>query len=202
MGVADTFPVDADYTVTRTKESNVLRARLDSALEYFRQKGPPRRIFMLVFNRRSSADWHSIENFRLSMMTDFFTWIDKTANRSYSVFFDTEPTYEEAGNEMVNIKLQLIEAAGAAMETYPTFAAGNPYISIPVASAVDLGVNGWQFLYAGYGFRVNPTSGGGYTSIYLDEVVTGAGTTNEAVPLGLHRVRVMGGAPTSLDYLI
>ena len=202
MGVADTFPVDADYTVTRTKESNVLRARLDSALEYFRQKGPPRRIFMLVFNRRSSADWHSIENFRLSMMTDFFTWIDKTANRSYSVFFDTEPTYEEAGNEMVNIKLQLIEAAGAAMATYPTFAAGNHYISIPVASAVDLGVNGWQFLYAGYGFRVNPTSGGGYTSIYLDEVVTGAGTTNEAVPLGLHRVRVVGGAPTSLDHLI
>ena len=191
MGVADTFPVDADYTVTRTKESNVLRARLDSALEYFRQKGPPRRIFMLVFNRRSSADWHSIENFRLSMMTDFFTWIDKTANRSYTVFFDTEPTYEEAGNEMVNIKLQLIEAAGAAMATYPTFAAGNPYISIPVASAVDLGVNGWQFLYAG-----------GYTSIYLDEVVTGAGTTNEAVPLGLHRVRVVGGAPTSLDHLI
>jgi hypothetical protein len=201
MGVNDTFPIDADYAVTRTKESNVLRAKLDSAREYFRQKGPSRRVFTLLFNRRSVADWRAIENFRLSMMTDFFTWIDKTANRSFSVYFDTEPTYEEVGNEMVNIKLQLIEAVGAAMATYPAFGSGNPYVTLPAAGALDLGSDGKQFLYSGYGYRVNPT-GGTYSSIYLDEVVTGAGTTNEYVPLGLHRVRVVGGAPTGIDYLI
>jgi len=30
MSITDTFPIDADYTVTRTKESNVLRAKLDA----------------------------------------------------------------------------------------------------------------------------------------------------------------------------
>jgi hypothetical protein len=198
LGVTDVFPVDADFTVTRTKESNVLRAKVDSAREYFRQKAPPRRIFTLVFNRRSAAESAAIESFRLAHMADFFTWIDKSANRSYSCWFDTEPIYEEIGNQQVNIKCQLIEAAGMPMATYPSFASGNPWISIPVANAFDLGSDGMQFIYTGYGFRVNGT----FTQIYLDETSIGGASLNEAVPLGLHRVRVVGGSPVSVDYLI
>ena len=195
MAVNDAFPVDADYTVTRTKESNVLRGRLESAREFFRQKAAPRRIFALVFNRRAKSDWDAIETFRLRMLTEFFTLHDKTANRKYSVYFDGEPTYEESGNEEHTIRVQLIEAVGAVMLQYPAFAT-EPFGNIPVAQALDLGTNGKQFLYAGYGFRVN----GSFTSVFLDEAA--ASGTKEDVPLGLHRVRVVGGSPTSLDYLI
>ena len=198
MAVNDTFPVDADYTVTRTKESNVLRGRLESAREFFRQKAAPRRIFVLVFNRRAKSDWDAIETFRLRMLTDFFTLHDKTANRKYSVYFDGEPVYEESGNEEHTIRVQLIEAVGAAMLQYPAFAT-EPFVNLSVAQALDLGTNGKQFLYAGYGFRVN----GSFTSIFLDEAdVTGGGATKTDVALGLHRVRVVGGSPTSLDYLL
>lgn len=203
MSQYDTFPVDADYSVTRSKESNVLSAKLDSGRLYLRQKGPPRRIIDLVFNRRSRVDWASIENFRLAHMSDFFTWLDKSAEpgpRSYSVYFNTEPTYEEVGNEQVNIKCQLIEAAGQPMLTYPDFGSTPPGTShnLPLSSAQNLGANGYQWLYAGYGYRVNGT----FASIFLDEADATAFPTNIAVPLGLHRVRVVGGAPTSLDYMI
>ncbi len=198
MSVTDNFPVDPDYSVTRTKESNVLTGRVESARQYFRQKAPPRRIFDLVFSRRSAADWHAIEQFRLKMMTDYFTFTDRTEARSYSVYFNTEPEYEEAGNEQINIRLQLIEAVGAAMAIYPSFAAANPYASINVALAMDLGSNGKQFLFAGYGYRVN----GSFSQIYLDELLTGGENPKTDVVLGLHRVRVVGGAPLSLDYLI
>ena len=198
MAATDIFPVDADYAVTRTKESNVLRGRVESAREFRRQKAAPRRVFVLVFDRRAKSDWDLIEEFRLKMLTDFFTLDDKTSGRKYSVYFDTEPVYEEAGNETHNIRVQLIEAAGVAMNTYPSFAAGNPSVNIPVAQATDLGADGKQFLYPGYGYRVNGT----FTSIYLDEVLTGGDNPKADVVLGLHRVRIVGGSPASLDYLI
>ena len=198
MAATDTFPIDPDYTVTRTKEANVLRGRVESAREFFRQKAAARRIFLLVFNRRAKADWDSIEQFRHKMLTDFFTFHDKTANRKYSVYFDQEPLYEEAGNEEHTIRVQLIEAVGMAMQEYPSFVAGNPFATIPAAQALDLGADGKQFVYAGYGYRVNGT----FTSIYLDEQITGGDNPKTDVVLGLHRVRIVGGAPTSLDYLI
>ncbi len=198
MSTTDTFPIDPDYSVTRTRESNVLRGRVESAREYFRQKAPSRRVFDLVFSRRSIADWNSIENFRLKMMTDFFTFTDKTSNRGYSVYFQSEPVYEEAGNEQVNIRLQLIEAAGAEMADYPSFAAGNPFATLDVSQAADLGTNGRLFIYAGYGYRVN----GSYDAIYLDETQTDGESLNTEVPLALHPLRVVGGTPNTLDYLI
>jgi len=198
MSVSDTFPVDPDYAVTRTKESNVLRGRVESAREFFRRKAAPRRVFLLLFQRRAKADWDAIEQFRLRLMTDFFTFHDKTADRKYSVYFDQEPVYEEVGNEEHTIRVQLIDAVGAAMLQYPSFAAGNPFATIPVSQALDLGANGKQFVCAGYGYRVNGT----FTQIYLDDLLTGGENPKTDVVLGLHRVRVVGGAPTSLDYLI
>jgi len=198
MAATDTFPIDPDYTVTRTKEANVLRGRVESAREFFRRKAAPRRVFLLLFQRRAKSDWDSIEQFRLKLTTDFFTFHDKTADRKYSVYFDQEPLYEEVGNEEHTIRVQLIEAVGAAMLLYPTFAAGNPFATIPVSQALDLGVDGKQFVYAGYGYRVNGT----FTQIYLDDLLTGGESPKTDVVLGLHRVRVVGGAPTSVDYLI
>ncbi|HWP85953.1 MAG TPA: hypothetical protein VNN17_12225 [Terriglobia bacterium] len=198
MAASDTFPVDPDYTVTRTKESNVLRGRLESAREFFRQKAAPRRVFLLLFHRRPKADWEAIETFRLAMLTDYFTFHDKTAGRKYSVYFDGEPLYEETGHEEHTIRAQLIEAVGAAMQEYPSFSGAYPSVHLPVSQALDLGASGKVFTYAGYGYRVN----GSYAQIYLDELLTGGESPKTDVVLGLHRVRVVGGAPASLDYLI
>lgn len=198
MSASDTFPVDADFAVTRTREGNVLRGRVESAREFFRQKAAPRRIFILVFNGRAKADWNAIENFRHKLLTDFFTFHDKTVDRKYSCYFDGEPVYEEVGNEQHNIRVELIEAAGVAMQTYPSFAAGNPSVNLLLAAAQNLGANGYQWTYGGYGYRVNGT----FTSIYLDEQLTGGEVPKTDVVLGLHRVRVVGGSPTSLDCLI
>ena len=198
MAASDNFPIDPDYTVTRTKEAGVLRGRVESAREYFRQKAAPRRVFALVFNRRAKDDWDAIENFRLKMLADFFTFFDKTANRKYSVYFDGEPVYEESSNEEHTIRVQLIEAVGAAMQLYPDFSGSYPTANLPVAAALDLGASGKVFLYGGYGYRVN----GSYTQIYLDELLTGGESPKTDVVLGLHRVRVVGGSPTSLDYLL
>jgi hypothetical protein len=184
--------------VTRTAEANVLRGRVESAREFFRRKAAPRRVFLLLFQRRAKADWDSIEQFRLRMTADFFTFEDKTAGRQYSVYFDQEPVYEEVGHEEHTIRVQLIEAVGAGMNLYPSFAAGNPFGSVPVSQALDLGANGKQFVYAGYGYRVN----GSYSQIYLDDLLTGGESPKTDVVLGLHRVRVVGGAPTSVDFLI
>src|SRR3990172_4032109 len=155
MAASDLFPVDPDYTVTRTKESNVLRGRVESAREFLRQKAAARRVFGLVFNRRAKADWDAIENFRLRMLVDFFSFHDKTANRKYSVTFDGEPLYEEMGNEEHTIRVQLIEAVGAAMQTYPDFSGAYPSVNLPVSQALDLGASGKVFIYGGYGYRVN-----------------------------------------------
>ena len=194
----DTLPLDPDYTVTRTKEPNLLRLRVESAREFLRQKAAPQRVFDLVFNRRSKAEWLQIEQFRLRLMTDFFTFVDKTAARSFSVFFNSEPVADESGHDQFNIRLQLIEAVGAPMATYPSFAAGNPFVTLNIASATDLGANGKQFVYAGYGYRLN----GAFSQIFLDDQLTGGENPKTDVVLGLHRLRVVGGAPASLDYLI
>lgn len=198
MAASDLFPVDPDFTVARSSETNLLRGRVESAREFFRQKAAPRRVFGLVFQRRSKADWEAIETFRRAMMTDFFTFHDKTAGRKYSVHFDGEPLFEETGYEEHTIRVQLIEAVGVPMQQYPDFTGAYPFATLPVAAALDLGASGKVFVYAGYGYRVN----GSFSSVYLDETLTGGENPKTDVALGLHRVRIVGGSPASLDYLI
>lgn len=198
MGASDYFPIDPDYTVTRSLRPNLLRVRLESGREIVRQKSAPQRLFTLVFNRRPKADWQAIEDFRLSMMTDYFSFQDKTANRTYSVHFEEEPVFEETGFEEHTIRLQLVEAVGAGASSYPTFLAGNPFQTILASQATDLGPNGLLFTYSGYGYRVN----GPFTQIYLDDLLTGGENPKTDVVLGIHHVRILGGPPTSLDYLI
>jgi len=208
MATSDTFPVDPGYGSLLTRESNVLRGRVESAREYLRQKAAPRRIWAVVWPEHPVADWQAMENFRHKMLGDFFTFHDKDTivtgftGRKYSVIFHGEPTYERAGYETINMRCEIIEQIGAAMATYPTLTGGfYPSINLLTAAAEDLGASGKQWIYPGYGFRVNGT----FTTVYLDEVdVTGSLASGmlTAVALGLHRLRVVGGAPTSLDYLI
>lgn len=197
MGVSDIFPLDPDYTVTRTLHPNLLRTRLESGREILRQKSAPQRLFTLIFNRRGKADWQALEQFRQQMLTEYFTFQDKTADRNFSVHFNEEPIFEETGFEEHTIRLQLIEAVGAGVNGYPSFAAGNQYATILAAQATDLGVDGLLFTYSGYGYRVN----GAFSQIYLNDILTGGENPKTDVVLGLHHIRVVGGPPNSLDYL-
>jgi hypothetical protein len=106
--------------------------------------------------------------------------------------------FEETGHEEHTIRLQLTEAVGVGLLTYPSFANGDPYLTIPVSQAIDLGASGRVFTYSGYGYRVN----GAYSQIYLDDILTGGESPKTDVVLGLHHVRVVGGPPSSLDYLL
>ncbi|HWP84513.1 MAG TPA: hypothetical protein VNN17_04950 [Terriglobia bacterium] len=198
MGASDNFPLTPDYAVQRAQASNLLRGRSESAREFRRQKGPRQRLWALVFNGRPKADWEALEYFYHKFQTDFFSFTDPTSGRKYSCYFHGEPAYQESGNESFDLRAELIEAAGVALDTYPSSFTAPYYVTIPVASAQDLGANGKLFVYAGYGYRVNGT----FTSIYLDEILTGGENPKTDVVLGLHRVRVVGGTPTSLDYLI
>jgi hypothetical protein len=204
VAAADTLPVDPDYGMALTRETNVLAGRVESARTFLRQKAASPRIWRLVWLRRPKTDWDLLQDFRHKMLTDFFTFFDKESavgaftGRKYSVEFVSEPVYQFAGFEQIDMNCDVREKIGAAMATYPSFSGDYPFGNIPVASAVDLGGNGKLFSYPGYGYRVNGT----FTTIYLDELVTGGENPKTDVVLGLHRVRVVGGSPTSLDYLI
>ena len=73
--------------------------------------------------------------------------------------------------------------------------------TILLGQSTNLGSDGRQFLYAGYGYRVNGSLPSG-TQIFLDDMLTGGESPKTDVVLGLHRVRIVGGTPTGLDYLI
>ncbi len=212
MAYTDAFPLTPDYSLTRTKKANVLAGDLESGAQYYRQKGPPQRIFDLMFTRRSVADWNTLETFRLKMMADCFKFTDVSATgasgtgRIFTCYFLSEPVYEEGGNEQVNMRAQLIEAVGKALDTYPDFAHDYPSVNQLRTAAENLGGDGYQWVYAGYGFKVN----GAFTTVYLDETDVAASLTAGTgeshyigVPLGLHRLRVTGtDAGTTVDHLI
>ena len=203
MAASDTFPVDPDYGFEIGREANVLRGRVESAREFLRQQAAPRRGFALIFQRRPRADRDSIQEFWHKMAADFFTFADKdhdqpAGGRKYSVIFAGARAARVSGYETYDIRCELTEQVGAAMATYPSFDTGYASVNVLVAAAEDLGASGKLWIYAGYGYRVNGT----FTTVYLDEVDTGGTNPNTIVPLGLHRVRVVGGAPSSLDFLI
>jgi len=207
MASSDTFPVDPDYGSVLSHEPNVLVGRVESARTYLRQKAAPRRVFGLVWQRHPMSDFNLIDDFYHKMLADFFTYHWKESalgaftGRKFSVEFASQPVYQFAGFEQIDIRCEVIEKVGAAMALYPTFAGDYPFGNKLTAAATDLGAEGKLWIYAGYGYRVNGS--GPYPDIFLDEVSQGGGaTTGTSVPLGLHRLRVKGGTPTSLDYLI
>ncbi len=183
MAETDVFPVAPDYVFSRTREPNVAEFQAASREAFRRTTAPLRRVFDLSFGQRAVADWTAIENFRLEHRDSFFTFVDVTqGDRDFSCLFLGEPRYDEIGFERVNIRLQLIEAAGVALRTYPS----TPLINLPTSEGVDVG-DGIIFVYPGYGFKI---TGSGVTDIELDGVSIGATLQKFDVPLLLHQLKV------------
>ena len=70
MAASDMFPVDPDYTVTRSLQANLLRGRLESGREFRRQKAAPPKAS--GSSRRSSRS----EPWLGSRRTDSRSWAD------------------------------------------------------------------------------------------------------------------------------
>lgn len=153
--------------------------------------------------------------------------------RRFPVVFAAEPEFELVGHEAWNIRVSLLEAVGRplATGTYPDPAAGHPSFfleedgdfavalagSWPIAAQANAhggqeASNGntnttdaFQFLYAGYGFRLwaRKASDLGILRVLVDETDLGtvdlyaaapaasaALLTKLDLPLGLHRVKL------------
>lgn len=190
MPETDTFPVDADYVVSRTREATVLVHRAASGETIKRRKAPSRRVFDLVFHARPVADWQAIESFRLRFAESFFDFHDKSSagNRHYSCEFAAEPTYNEIGNDQVDIIVQLVEACGVPLAVYPE----TPLIEIPTSQLQTVS-DGKVLWYAGYGYKI---TGSGITDVELDDVSLGADLEKFDVPLLTHKLKIQPAGAT------
>ena len=195
MASTDIFPVDPDYTVSRTREPNTLVHRAESGEEFRRTRAPLRRVFDLVFQARPVSDWTLIEDFRLAMHEDFFTFEDKTKTRDYSCYFLGEPQYDEVGNETIDIRVQLIEAVNQPLRTYPQ----TPLLTLPAAK-IESVADGKVAVYPGYGYQI---TGSSITDAELDGVSVGATLQKFDVPLAMHTVKAKpaGATITSFEYV-
>ena len=184
MATTDIFPVDPDWPVVRTRRPNRAAFTAASGEVVQRTIGPLNRILDLSFGSRALADWTSIEDFRLAQHQEFFTFEDKSLSpsRDYSCHFAGEPTYAEAGNEEVDIRVRLIEAAGEALRNDPT----TPLITLPLAEGVTV-TGGEMFTYPGYGYKI---TGSGVTDVELDGVSVGATLEKFDVPVLFHQLLV------------
>jgi hypothetical protein len=198
MSELDNFPLEPDYSIVREHEVGVanLVSEDKSLVHVF--TAPARRRFSLQFTKRLKAEFDSILSFRNSHLGDFFTYHDTTLGRKFSVYFDEEPVYRETASCRYTIDVEFLEAVNKALAEYPSFSYGHPFGTILTADAIDLGGSGKLFFYSGYGLRVQ----GSYTAIFIDEAATDNSSVQLVVPLGLHRVRITGGPPTSVDYLV
>jgi hypothetical protein len=195
MAETDTFPVDADYVVGRTREATVIAYRAASGETIKRRKAPSRRVFNLAFHSRPGSDWELIENFRLAMAETFFDFHDKSSagDRHYSCEFGGEPTYNEIGNDQFDISVQLVEACGVPLDTYPS----TPLIEIPTSQLQTVS-DGKVLWYAGYGYKI---TGSGISDVELDDVSLGVDLEKFDVPLLTHKLKIQpaGATVTKLE---
>ena len=184
MATTDIFPVDPDYPVGRSREPGLSLFVAASGEQIRRTTRPLGRVLDLSFHSRAVADWTAIEDFRLAMHKDFFTFEDKSLSpsRDFSCYFAGEPTYDEAGNEEVNIRVALLEAPGKALRTYPQ----TPLIDLPLSEGVTV-TGGEMFTYPGYGYKITGT---GVTDVELDGVSVGATLQKFDVPLLFHSLLI------------
>ena len=182
MAETDIFPVDPDYAVSRGREGNVLVSRVESGEEFRRTRAPLRRVFDLGFQSRPVSEWTLVENFRLTHRETHFTFVDKSqGDRDFSCFFLGEPSYDEIGNEQVNIRVQLVEAVNQKLRNYPQ----TPLLTLPtvkITSAAD----GKVAVYPGYGYKL---TGSFITDVEIDGVSHGATLQKFDLPLGLHTLK-------------
>jgi len=195
MAETDTFPVDADYTVSRTREATVLSYRAASGETIKRRLAPSRRVFSLVFHRRPVEDWEAIENFFLRFAESFFDFHDKSSagDRHYSCEFVGAPGFNEVGNDQVDISVQLIEACGVPLAVYPS----TPLIEIPTSQLQTVS-DGRVLWYAGYGYKI---TGSGISDVELDDVSLGVDLEKLDAPLLTHKLKIQpaGATVTKLE---
>lgn len=209
MPETDVFPLSPDYTIPEQWDEGVLRSRTMGRKDHQRLVAPPQRLFRLFFRERPTTEKETLltwyRKFEHTWFRfDYATYLVESGSylsRSFPVIWGAAPRMELISNEAWDMEVELVEAVERALPVanYPTFTAGHPYAA--VTEYRDSGSDRY-ILYGGYGFR---TVSAGSATIELDGVSLGtAPITKTDVPLGLHQVKVVGGAggSASLEVLI
>ena len=181
----DNFPIDCDYPFPIPKMLGVLRGGVKGGKEFRRRSVAPQRVWRLQFRSRPVTDWDSVEQFAAKVGDDFFTWTEPIHNRVYSVTFGSDPQYNPAANQSIDIAVELVEAVGVALATYPTL----PLVAIDPSRFKTVGTTTKVIIWGGYGFQINQA---GATDMKLDGVSLGVVANKFDVPLDLHRLEVIG----------
>lgn len=195
MSEAQVFPVDPDFTVARTRQVDLAAFRAQGGEAFLRPNAPSVRVFNLQFQSRPVSDWALIENFRLEHLDDFFTFVDKSKSegaRDYTCWFAGEPSYDEVGNEEVNIAAVLVEAVNKPLRTYPTV----PLLDLPSSKIVSI-TGGKTVTYSGYGFSASIS---GASTMELDGSSIGVVSSKFDVPLGVHTLKVTPGTASISNF--
>lgn len=181
MATTHVFPIEMEYSSSLSHAPGVATFRAVGGHEISRIVEPFERLFSGVAAQRPQADAQAVMAFFQRMGEEYFTFTDPVTGRSWSAVFASPPRIGFVGYERYDIEVQLREAAGKPLATYPE----TPLLERPL-SPIDVG-DGKVFFYSGYGYKLTAT---GVSSAQLDGVSSST-TQNFSVPLGAHCLKVL-----------
>ncbi|MBI1353286.1 MAG: hypothetical protein GC160_02990 [Acidobacteria bacterium] len=181
MSTADTFPIEMEFSSSLTQGAGVATFRCVGGEEISRIVEPFARIFSGTAAQRPKADAMAVLEFYQRMGEEFFSFEDPLTGRTWSAVWASPPRIGFVGYERYDIEVQLREAAGKPLASYPT----TPLLERPL-DPVDVG-DGLLFFYSGYGYKLTAT---GVSTAELDGASSST-SSNYSVPLGAHCLKVL-----------
>lgn len=191
MGLAHTFPITFDYGQGFGRDASGIAAFTATGGERtLRHVRPAARTFHGVAQRRPQSDRVAVESFYVATAADYFLYVDEDG-RHYACEWVGAPQFQWAGYEQVDIACDFREAAGKALDVYPS----TPLVELPL-DWVDVG-DGKVLWYSGHGYKLTAS---GVSGVELDGV-SAPSTEKYDVPLGAHVFKVLpaGAAVTKLE---
>jgi hypothetical protein len=218
MASTDVFPIDPDYMLPEQVVSGAVRAVADSGRVFQRLKKAPQRLFELEFRLRSTREAERVRDWYARFQKDYFVLrhpvyvnpAGASLARDFPVTFANEPDYELVRHEAWNISVRLLEAVGAALNSYPDPAAGHTSHFLEESAGFEV-AGAWtaashasahggaektnpntdttgrfRFVYAGYGFRLwsRRSTDLGILEVLLDGASLGTVDLYAAIPTG------------------
>ena len=186
MGATHTFPISFDYGQGFGRDHSGVAAFVATGGERtLRVVAPAGRTFQGVAQRRPDTDRALVEAFYVATAFDHFIYVDEDGVH-YACEWDGGPQFQWAGNDQVDIVCNFREAAGKALDVYPS----TPLVEIPL-SFVDVG-DGKVLWYSGKGYKLTAS---GVGTVELDGV--SAPTTEKYnVPLGANALKILPAGAT------
>ncbi len=189
----NSLPFQPDYGTSLEVDDGVLRDEMDGGRTYHRLVRPPRRVWSLVWESLSYADYATLANFIRANLLTPFKWTDPSlASREFALEFLGRISARYAGNENQPASVMVREAVGTVPDTVPT----TPLHSGGLMRTVG---NSRIFIYGGYGYKVTAT---GVSAVLLDGVdQAGALEKYTGIALALHKLELQGATPPTVSLM-